>query len=74
MLRLTSLFVILAMSSRSFSMSAPFLPMTTPGRAEWIVMRASCAGRSMTMLRDAGLRQALGQELAELQILCSSGA
>ena len=25
---------------RSFSISAPFLPMTTPGRAVWIVIRA----------------------------------
>ena len=49
MLRLTSLPVIFARSPRSFSMSAPFLPMTTPGRAVWMVMRAFLAGRSMTM-------------------------
>ena len=57
MFRLTSLPVILASSLRSFSMSAPFLPMTTPGRAEWMVTRAFLAGRSMTILADAGLLQ-----------------
>ena len=30
-------------------MSSPFLPMTTPGRAEKIVMRAFFAGRSIRM-------------------------
>jgi len=40
--------VIRARSERSFSMSAPFLPMTTPGRAECRVMRAFFAGRSIT--------------------------
>src|SRR5215470_12203193 len=29
-------------------MSSPFFPMTTPGRALWIVMRAFFAGRSIT--------------------------
>src|SRR5574343_630035 len=37
-----------ARSFFSFSMSSPFLPMTTPGRAEKMVMRAFLAGRSMT--------------------------
>ncbi len=32
---------------RSFSMSSPRLPITTPGRAVWIVTRALFAGRSM---------------------------
>ena len=45
----TSELVIRAMSARSLSMSAPFLPITTPGRAEWIVTRAFFAGRSMTI-------------------------
>jgi hypothetical protein len=31
-----------------FSMSSPFLPITTPGRAEKMVMRASFAGRSIS--------------------------
>src|SRR5436190_341521 len=44
-LRLTSLFVTLAMSPRNLSMSAPFLPMTTPGRAECKVMRVFFAAR-----------------------------
>ncbi len=30
-------------------MSSPFLPITTPGRAEKIVMRAFLAGRSIRM-------------------------
>ncbi len=34
-------------SALSASISSPFLPITTPGRAEKIVMRASLAGRSM---------------------------
>src|SRR2546423_3103599 len=35
-------------SALSASISSPFLPMTTPGRAEKIVMRASFAGRSIS--------------------------
>ena len=31
-------------------MSSPFLPMTTPGRALWIVIRAFFAGRSIVIL------------------------
>ena len=34
-------------SERSFSMSSPFLPITMPGRAVWIVMLAFFAGRSI---------------------------
>ena len=41
--------VIFPISVRSLSMSAPFLPITTPGRAVWMVIRAFLAGRSMTM-------------------------
>ena len=36
-------------SAFRFSMSSPFLPITTPGRAEKIVMRAFLAGRSIRM-------------------------
>ena len=37
-------------------MSSPFLPITMPGRAVWIVMFAFFAGRSMWMrLTDASL-------------------
>src|SRR5688572_17386985 len=35
-------------SALSDSISSPFLPITTPGRAEKMVMRASLAGRSMS--------------------------
>src|SRR5512139_1872099 len=38
----------LVSSAFRFTMSSPFLPMTTPGRAEKIVMRAFLAGRSMS--------------------------
>ena len=50
---------ILRARACSFSMSAPFLPITTPGRAVWIVTRAFFAGRSITTLRGTGLFQAL---------------
>ena len=53
MLIVTSASVILPTSLRSFSMSAPFLPMTTPGRAEWIVTRHFLCGRSMTIFDTA---------------------
>jgi hypothetical protein len=48
MLRCSSLSVSLATFWRSFSMSAPFLPMITPGRAVWIVTRHLRCGRSIT--------------------------
>ena len=50
MLRPTSPPIILRRSARSVSMSSPFLPMTTPGRALWIVIRAFFAGRSIVIL------------------------
>ncbi len=41
-------------------MSSPFLPITTPGRAEKMVMRAFLAGRSIRMRDTAALlRRAL---------------
>ena len=40
-------------SAFRFSMSSPFLPITTPGRAEKIVMRAFLAGRSIRMRETA---------------------
>ena len=52
MFRRTSCIVmprILATAVRSFSMSSPFLPITMPGRAVWIVMLARRAARSMWM-------------------------
>ena len=36
-----------AVSPRSFSMSSPFLPITMPGRAVWIVMLTFLAARSI---------------------------
>src|SRR5512137_1827575 len=50
MLRPTSPPIILRRSARSVSMSSPFFPVTTPGRALWIVTRALLAGRSIVML------------------------
>ena len=59
----------LATGLRSFSMSAPFLPITTPGRAEWIVTRHFLCGRSITILRHRGLLELLHQLLADLHVL-----
>jgi len=53
MLMTTSESVRSATFLRSFSMSAPFLPMTTPGRADWIVTRHFLCGRSITILDTA---------------------
>ena len=50
MLRPTSPPIIWRRSPRSVSMSSPFLPITTPGRALWIVIRAFFAGRSIVIL------------------------
>src|SRR5665648_285419 len=50
MFRCTSESVLLASSRRSFSMSAPFLPMRMPGRAVYTVTRHFLCGRSMTTL------------------------
>jgi len=50
MFRRTSCIVIpriFATPVRSFSMSSPFLPITIPGRAVWMVMLARRAARSM---------------------------
>jgi hypothetical protein len=53
MFSFTSLAVSFESCARSFSMSAPFLPMITPGRAAKIDTRHSLAGRSMTTLEIA---------------------
>ena len=45
----TAIFRSFAVSTRSFSMSSPFLPITMPGRAVRIVMLARRAARSMLM-------------------------
>ncbi len=50
----TGMLIIRATSMRSLSMSSPFLPITMPGRAVWIVMWALRAGRSIWIrLTDA---------------------
>ena len=41
--------IIPASSNRSLSTSSPFLPITMPGRAVCIDMRAVCAGRSISI-------------------------
>src|SRR4051794_11637880 len=53
MLFVTSALVIVPTSLRSFSISAPFLPITTPGRPEWMVTRHFRCGRSMTIFDTA---------------------
>ena len=68
MLRCSSLSVIAASFLRSVSMSAPFLPMITPGRAVWIVTRHFLCGRSMMMRRHAGLRAFLLDEVTDLDV------
>src|SRR6266704_2744321 len=59
MLMTTSDAVISATRLRSLSMSAPFLPITTPGRAEWIVTRHFLCGRSITILATAACLSSL---------------
>src|SRR5881227_3638502 len=68
MLMTTSDAVMSATFLRSLSMSAPFLPITTPGRAEWMVTRHFLCGRSITM-RDGRLLELLVQDLADLDVL-----
>ena len=50
MFKPTSVPIILRKLARNVSMSSPFLPMTTPGRALWMVMRAFFAGLSIVIL------------------------
>ncbi len=45
----TAMLSSFAVSWRSFSMSSPFLPITMPGRAVWIVMLTFFAARSIWM-------------------------
>ena len=57
-----------AVSWRSFSMSSPFLPITMPGRAVWIVMLTFLAARSIWMrLTEASVSLSL-QELAHAEV------
>src|SRR6476660_1660501 len=59
MLMTTSESVMSATFLRSLSMSAPFLPITTPGRAEWMVTRHFLCGRSITMRATAACLSSL---------------
>ena len=68
----TSLSVSLATDLRSFSMSAPFLPITTPGRAEWIVTRHFLCGRSITIFDTAACFSASCSSLRIFMSSCSS--
>ena len=72
MLITTSLSVSAATCLRSFSMSAPFLPITTPGRAEWIVTRHFLCGRSITIFDTAACLSASIRTLRILMSSCSS--
>src|SRR5690349_18375326 len=58
-------------SALSASISSPFLPMTTPGRAEKMVMRASFAGRS---IRTRPTEACASLRLRKLRTLTSSAS
>ena len=72
MLMTTSESVIAATLLRSFSMSAPFLPITTPGRAEWMVTRHFLCGRSITILATAACLSCLESSARIFMSSCSS--
>ena len=72
MLMTTSLSVSLATDLRSFSMSAPFLPITTPGRAEWMVTRHFLCGRSMMIFDTAACLSCFISSSRILMSSCSS--
>ncbi len=71
MLRPTSPPIMLRRSARSVSMSSPFLPMTTPGRALWIVMRAFFAGRSMVIF-DTDACDSFLPRYSRMRMSCAS--
>ena len=71
MLRRTSVTVMpssFAVSWRSFSMSSPFLPITMPGRAVWIVMLTFLAARSIWMRLTEASASFVLQELAHAEV------
>src|SRR5258707_760603 len=72
MLMTTSEAVMSATFLRSLSMSAPFLPITTPGRAEWIVTRHFLCGRSITMRATAACLSSLCRISRILTSSCNS--
>src|SRR5579883_2731841 len=72
MLITTSDEVMSATFLRSLSMSAPFLPITTPGRAEWMVTRHFLCGRSITMRATAACLSSLCRISRILTSSCNS--
>ena len=63
-----------AVSWRSFSMSSPFLPMTMPGRAVWMVMFTFLAARSIrTRLTEASFRRSLRKVRTRKSVCTCSG-
>ena len=63
-----------AVSPRSFSMSSPFLPMTMPGRAVWMVMFTFLAARSMsTRLTEASVSFFLRNSRTRKSVCTSNG-
>ena len=72
MLRCTSEEVSLASSPRSFSMSAPFLPISTPGLAVCTVTRHFLCGRSITTLEMPAWRRCLRMWSRMCMSSCSS--
>ena len=69
MLRCTSDGVSLASSPRSFSMSAPFLPISTPGLAVCTVTRHFLCGRSITTREMPAWRALLEDVVADVHVL-----
>ncbi len=72
MLMMTSDGVMPATCFLSLSISAPFLPMTTPGRAEWMVTRHFLCGRSITTLATAACFSCLNSISRILMSSCNS--
>ena len=72
MLRCTSDGVSLASSPRSFSMSAPFLPISTPGLAVCTVTRHFLCGRSITTREMPAWRRCLRMWSRMCMSSCSS--
>ena len=63
-----------AVSARSFSISSPFLPITMPGRAVWIVMLTFLAARSIsTRLTEASASFFFRNSRTRKSVCTSSG-
>ena len=68
----TSLSVNFFTLARILSMSAPFLPITMPGRAVWIDTRHLRCGRSMTILETAACLRSSSSVSRIFRSSCSS--